>query len=188
MYINAIGKSVLGIHQGTHDHSGRVSFQLVTPYLSYFEPQPFNLLGEQNDVEKYLSYLVQKIAYDQVKYSKKVVTFDVSTCTLSFTLRKEEIEIATQCIAERSITMTKQKYKILTLTQLCYSVVETAELLGQSESTIRRLIDKGEIGVIYPTSEMRITAKAIVQYLERIETKAVIARRQQRCSRRKVMR
>ena len=188
MQISAIEKHDSGIHVGIHDLEGRASIHLVNAHLSYFGVQPSNLFRQHKDAKKYLSYLGRKIAYDQGKYSKKVVTFDVSTCTLSFTLRKEEMKIAMQRIAERSMAMTKQKYKILTLTKLCYSVVETAELLGQSESTIRRLIDRGEIGVIYPTSEMRITAKAIVQYLETIEAKAVIARRQQRCSRKKVMR
>ena len=64
------------------------------------------------------------------------------------------------------------KYKVKLLDQLCYSVSETAQLLGVSTSTIYRLISKGHLSTVYLMNDVRISANAIARYLNRLEAES----------------
>ena len=54
----------------------------------------------------------------------------------------------------------------------CFSVLETAELLGVSEKTIRTLIKDGEIKSLRVGHRLLIRAKVIKDYLDKAEVVA----------------
>jgi excisionase family DNA binding protein len=57
--------------------------------------------------------------------------------------------------------MPEQKY--------LYTIPETAELIGQSKTTVYELIKSGELLAVYPTTKARIPDASISAYVRRLE-------------------
>jgi excisionase family DNA binding protein len=70
--------------------------------------------------------------------------------------------------------------KLMPLAKLLYSVSEAAELLSCSKSTVYGLIRSGELVSVHATSRTRISAAALVRYVQLKEADAYVERRAQR--------
>ena len=156
-------KNVQGTYLGTYG-SGTSSVG-AKHYLAYCDDQTIELayfLMSNVEISK-LTYAIQNSLLIRENIPKKRSRLGCVTTTLSVP-QKEGLR-------ERRFKM-NLKYKVKLLDQLCYSVSETAQLLGVSPSTIYRLINKGHLSTVYLMNDVRISANAIARYLNRLEAES----------------
>lgn len=194
MHASAVKKQPLGTHLGTHEINGRDFVASAEHNLGYSKHGKPSLLSIGNDASMHLAYVQNNLSLtrDNVGYFLAEPSTNRSDFGCMFLL-PPRIERGVKATAshhgaESETAMSNQKYQVPQLQQYCYSVADAAVILGLSESSVRRLIDRGDLGVVYPTSEMRVTANAIIRYVERLEDKARTTARAKRCAHRKVVR
>jgi len=65
--------------------------------------------------------------------------------------------------------MKQYQVGVSTLTKLLYSVAEAAEILSCCKGTVYKLINSKRIPVVHQTSDIRITASALINYVRQLE-------------------
>ena len=65
--------------------------------------------------------------------------------------------------------MKQYQVGVNTLTKLLYSVAEAAEILSCCKGTVYKLINSKRIPVVHQTSDIRITASALINYVRQLE-------------------
>jgi len=156
-------KNVQGTYLGTYRQSA--SSVGAKHYLTYFEDQTVDLaysLMSKTEKSKLISYYHNSLLIRE-NTLRKWSRLGCVTTTLSVP-QKEGLR-------ERRFQV-NLKVKVKLLDQLCYSVSETAQLLGVSTSTIYRLISKGHLSTVYLMNDVRISANAIARYLNRLEAES----------------
>lgn len=86
----------------------------------------------------------------------------------------------TDDVPEGVFSQMSANLKLMPLAKLLYSVSEAAELLSCSKSTVYGLIRSGELVSVHATSRTRISAAALVRYVQLKEADAYVERRAQR--------
>ncbi len=156
-------KNIKGTYLGTYRSSA--SSVGAKHYLTYFDDQTIELayfFMSKIEISK-LTYAIQNSLLIRENNPKKRSRLGYVTATLSVP-QKEGLR--------ESSPIMNMKYKVKLLDQLCYSVSETAQLLGVSTSTIYRLISKGHLSTVYLMNDVRISANAIARYLNRLEAES----------------